>query len=969
VICNERDSEEVVLLTKTGIEVTAPNLVCLYCATGEIRSEDSKNEDELDLNWNLDGNAAQTQKNRTRNADQVNVQLPKEQDVPKYKEEFDIILSQFSAIMYKNFKLILSGRKTLVAQTIFMIVAAIVFWKVGSSLDDSTTDSICPNGTINSNGCEVSIGNDLGNLETRLFDDLQSDYYSASVIDPNRFFQPGHENNYSLFQDLNSSEYFTALKQNFSDILKRDTFSFISDSTCTDRRYYFYDQFHLNYGLRLTAQDIPTIPAITLEMQNAEFSDSTHSFNYKVWYASQKTFDSMGRGALNLPIFLNSSFNERHIRCANAWYGYGSYYNYNFYVQAYQKLLFLKPTNAISNAILRNLTNDRGENDAQISVHLSTLKDLKFARDKVFKESLSIFVLAYSIVFLLAIMFPLSESVYRTVFETEKDLFYFQRLYGVEVWLFWFSQYTFDFCVILFWGIFFLIFNSFFESAFFVNTSKGFMVLSIFLGAHAISCFGIFCSSLFKRANVARYFSLVAVLGSAVFSAFLVDTTLPQATTLVIAIIPTISFGMAFSFATGWNEFKNPSDLALDLSLLMFFGGILFAFVGIVVHTYLYDSMSSLLPKFAKKKAIVDSIERESIDVNADVKNEKEVALSESQRTLKLVGLSKGFRSKNSEKSFYAVKDLFLTVGDSECFGLLGPNGAGKSTTINMLSGYLEPTSGTILVNGNDVFAKKSEIRSKLGVCPQFDVVWPDLTVKDHIYFFAKVKGVVRKSLNGRIHKIAEQLNLDGDCFNKASDTLSGGMRRRLSIAISLVGGPKIWVLDEPTTGLSPDIKRQLWNVISAEKKHGRAIILSTHSMEEAETLCSRIGIVAGGRLKVVGTTNFLKENYGDGYKLSFITLEAVNERKAELLLNNVRNSICASANLGGFIGSSINFILPKHSMDTNSVLRIFELMESRSQKFREENRVMEWGISQTTMEEVFINTVQQKSKAEAVQV
>jgi ABC-type multidrug transport system ATPase subunit len=237
VICNERDSEEVVLLTKTGIEVTAPNLVCLYCATGEIRSEDSKNGDELDLNWNLYGNTTQTQKNRTQNADQVNLELPKEQDVPKYNKEFDIIISQFTAILYKNFKLTLSGRKTLVAQTIFMIAAALAFWRVGSLLDDdSPTDLICPNGTIKNVGCGVSIGDDLGNLETLLFSDLHSDYYSASVIDPDRFFQPGNEGYYPLFQDLNSIEYFTALRQNFSDILKRDTFSFISDSTCQDRR-------------------------------------------------------------------------------------------------------------------------------------------------------------------------------------------------------------------------------------------------------------------------------------------------------------------------------------------------------------------------------------------------------------------------------------------------------------------------------------------------------------------------------------------------------------------------------------------------------------------------------------------------------------------------------------------------------------------------------------------------------------
>jgi ABC-type multidrug transport system ATPase subunit len=167
----------------------------------------------------------------------------------------------------------------------------------------------------------------------------------------------------------------------------------------------------------------------------------------------------------------------------------------------------------------------------------------------------------------------------------------------------------------------------------------------------------------------------------------------------------------------------------------------------------------------------------------------------------------------------------------------------------------------------------------------------------------------------------------------------------------------------EPTTGLSPDTRRQLWSVVNDQKKSGRAILISTHSMEEAETLCSRIGILVNGRLSVIGSPMQLKDRHGDGFKLSFATNYKLDAASANKLLQGVRSKLCADATIGTYIGKSINFLLPKSSMDTGKVLRIFEALESKKNAFKKAYGIEEWGIAQATLEEVFINTVESQSK------
>jgi ABC-type multidrug transport system ATPase subunit len=215
-------------------------------------------------------------------------------------------------------------------------------------------------------------------------------------------------------------------------------------------------------------------------------------------------------------------------------------------------------------------------------------------------------------------------------------------------------------------------------------------------------------------------------------------------------------------------------------------------------------------------------------------------------------------------------------VAAQETFGLLGPNGAGKTTLISMLTGMTNPDHGNAWIGGFDIGEDIGKAQLQMGVCPQFDLLWPQLTVQEHLTFYARLKGVTGDNLGQRVKEAIEEVNLTNFSSFLAS-SLSGGMKRRLSIAVSLVGDPQIVFLDEPSTGLDPDNRRQIWEVL-VRCQERRALFLTTHMMEEADALCHRIGIITHGALRTVGNQLRLKKDYGQGYRLSF-SLSARREK------------------------------------------------------------------------------------------
>ena len=234
--------------------------------------------------------------------------------------------------------------------------------------------------------------------------------------------------------------------------------------------------------------------------------------------------------------------------------------------------------------------------------------------------------------------------------------------------------------------------------------------------------------------------------------------------------------------------------------------------------------------------------------------------------------------TKNLTKKFKdktAVNNLNLNIKQGELFGLLGVNGAGKTTTIKMLSGLILPTKGDIKIENMDIKKETIKIKEILNVSPQETAIAPNLTVKENLEFMAGVYQIPNK--DKKINELIKIFKLD-EVLNKKAKTLSGGWQRKISIAISLINDPKILFLDEPTLGLDVIARKELWKIITSLK--GKiTIILTTHYMEEAESLSDRIGIMANGNLVDIGTAKeLIKKTKTKNFEDAFVTIATGGE-------------------------------------------------------------------------------------------
>ncbi|XP_035578247.1 ATP-binding cassette sub-family A member 3-like isoform X4 [Zalophus californianus] len=302
--------------------------------------------------------------------------------------------------------------------------------------------------------------------------------------------------------------------------------------------------------------------------------------------------------------------------------------------------------------------------------------------------------------------------------------------------------------------------------------------------------------------------------------------------------------------------------------------------------------------------------------------------------------LCKEFRVPNTTK--IAVKDLSLNLYVGQITVLLGPNGAGKSTTLSILSGLYPATSGEAYINGYDISQQMVQIRKSLGLCPQQNLLFNYLTVSEHLYFYCVVKGVPQKTRLMETDHMLAAFNLL-DKRNEFSCSLSGGMKRRLSMIIALIGGSKVVILDEPTSGMDPASRRATWDVLQ-QYKQDRTILLTTHYMDEADFLGDRIAIMVNGSLRCCGSSVFLKKIYGVGYHIVMVKEAHCNvEEICKLLQYHI-----PTATLEKNVNNEVSFILPKEY--THSFEALFTALEKR----RYELGIASFGASITTMEEVF---------------
>ncbi|XAR65461.1 hypothetical protein NMG60_11009599 [Bertholletia excelsa] len=341
-----------------------------------------------------------------------------------------------------------------------------------------------------------------------------------------------------------------------------------------------------------------------------------------------------------------------------------------------------------------------------------------------------------------------------------------------------------------------------------------------------------------------------------------------------------------------------------------------------------------------------------------------------------LVKIYPGARDKGCCKckktsAFYALKGLWMNFAKNQLFCLLGPNGAGKTTVINCLTGITPVTSGDALIYGYSVRSSvgMSNIRRIIGVCPQFDILWDALTGQEHLRLFANIKGLPPSSIESVAEKSLAEVRLT-EAAKITVGSYSGGMKRRLSVAISLIGDPKLVILDEPTTGMDPIARRHVWDIIEDAKK-GRAIILTTHSMEEADILSDRIGIMAKGRLRCIGTSIRLKSRFGTGFVANISFSGGTNgtpargddvtivHREAVKQFFKYHLDVVPKEENNSFL----TFVIPHHkeALLTN----FFAELEDREREFG----ITDIQLGLTTLEEVFLNIARQAELENAAAV
>ena len=227
--------------------------------------------------------------------------------------------------------------------------------------------------------------------------------------------------------------------------------------------------------------------------------------------------------------------------------------------------------------------------------------------------------------------------------------------------------------------------------------------------------------------------------------------------------------------------------------------------------------------------------------------------------------------------SLTAVDGLSLEIHEGEVFGLLGPNGAGKTTSISMMCGLLKPDSGQVIVHGKPITNGNADVRSRVGVCPQNIVLWSQLTCLEQMQFIGEMYGLKGTTARQRGTQLLKELDLD-EKRDKPARTLSGGMQRRLNLAMALVHDPEILVLDEPEAGLDPQSRVLVREYVKSLARR-KTIILTTHNMDEAERMADRVAIIDHGKLLTVDTPEALKRTVGEGDVLEIETANGVAGR------------------------------------------------------------------------------------------
>uniref|UniRef100_A0A8C1XCU2 ATP binding cassette subfamily A member 5 n=1 Tax=Cyprinus carpio TaxID=7962 RepID=A0A8C1XCU2_CYPCA len=312
------------------------------------------------------------------------------------------------------------------------------------------------------------------------------------------------------------------------------------------------------------------------------------------------------------------------------------------------------------------------------------------------------------------------------------------------------------------------------------------------------------------------------------------------------------------------------------------------------------------------------------------------------KEVIRICNIRKIYREEDTKVE--ALRGLTFDIYEGQITALLGHSGAGKSTLMNILCGICPPTEGTATIYGSHVaeIAERAEMKQLVGICPQLNIIFDLLTVEEHLKIFAAIKGILPSDIDGEVRKVLKDLDLE-KIMDAQAKNLSGGQKRKLSVGIAILGDPKILLLDEPTAGMDPVSRRQVWSLLKSHRA-GRVTVFSTHYMDEADILADRKAVISQGQLKCVGSSLYLKNKYGVGYQLRMSVTEGCEvDNTTSLVKQHV-----PKAQLSRQQEAELTFTLPFESIDTFPGL--FAELDCRP-----DLGIINYGVSMTTLEDVFL--------------
>lgn len=619
--------------------------------------------------------------------------------------------------------------------------------------------------------------------------------------------------------------------------------------------------------------------------------------------------------------------------------------------------------NVMNNGILRaNLPPGKDPSEFGITAFNHPLNLTKEQLSQVALMTTSVDVLV-SICVIFAMSFVPASFVVFLIQERVNKAKHMQFISGVQPYLYWLANFLWDMCnYVVPATLVILIFVCFQQKAYVSATNLPVLALLLLLYGWSITPLMYPASFLFKIPSTAYVVLtsvniLIGINGS--ISTFVMELFgnheiggINDILKNVLLIFPHFCLGrglidmvknqaMADALERfGENRFRSPLEwdmVGKNLFAMAVEGAVFFIITVLIQYRFFFEP-KSLCPKLSPIG-----------EEDEDVARERQRIMSGAGQgdILELRQLTKVYKRKQKP----AVDRLCVGIPPGECFGLLGVNGAGKTSTFKMLTGDSVVTKGEAFIAGKSILREIDEVHQNMGYCPQFDAINDLLTGREHLEFYAILRGVPENEVCAVAEWGIRKLGLV-KYVDKNAGSYSGGNMRKLSTAISLIGAPPVVFLDEPTTGMDPKARRALWNCIHSVIKEGRSVVLTSHSMEECEALCTRMAIMVNGRFRCLGSVQHLKNRFGDGYTI--ILRVAGPDPDLQPVIKFIESELPGST-LKEKHRNMLQYQLPS---SLTSLAHIFSILA----KNKEFLRIEDYSVSQTTLDQVFVNFAKDQS-------